>query len=163
MLKNKKGFTLSELLAVLLIVGILATIAMPAYKTSTIKTRIANNMPLMRALQNDMVNYYNLHGKLPTKLTQLSINKSEFSNLANNKGTHTPTRCTFTLSTSQISMDCGQGWTMDYKVEATGVGYTNGERTIHITGTDNASSIRKAAAGFGWQQKSGSNDTYIIE
>ena len=166
MLKNKNGFTLMELMAVVLIMGILASIAIPSYKTSVAKTKIVTNMPLLRALQDDMINYYNLHGNLPTRLTQLSINKKEFKNLSDTAGTHVPTNCTFTIGTTQkigISMDCGNGWVIFYQIKNEGLGYATGERTIQLANDGNANSLSKIARGFGWPQKSGTTDTYVIK
>lgn len=165
MLKNKKGFTLNELMAVVLIIGILASIAIPSYRTSVEKAKIVNNMALMNALQNDIVNYYNLHGSLPTKLTQLSINKNEFKDLTNTSGTHIPTNCTFSLGTTQkkgISMSCGQGWVMMYNVESTGIGYIAGKRAIQAATAD-PNTIRKIAAGFNWPADPDLENTYIIQ
>ena len=47
---NKKGFTLIELLTVILIISILAGIALPGYRRSVERARIAEALTLMRSL-----------------------------------------------------------------------------------------------------------------
>ena len=161
MLKNKNGFTLIELMAVVLIIGMLTAIAIPSYKTATLKTKIVVNMPFLKALQNDMISYYNLTNILPDSLSQLSINKDEFDE----NGKHLPTNCTFTLSddttSPHITMDCDEGWEMTYSLEPTSLGYGPGERTFTITTTGNEQiRLHKIAGSLGW---TGEGNTYTIE
>ena len=161
MLKNKKGFSLIELLAVVMCIGILATIAIPNYRSSVLKTKIASNMPLMRALQSDMLNFYDRTSHLPTSLNQLAINSSEF----NNQGVHISTGCTITvddtINNPNVSMDCHQGWNMVYSLQPTSYGYSLGPKTFNITATgDEQARLQKVANNFGW---SGSGNTYTIQ
>ncbi len=58
-MKNKKGFTLLELLVVVLIIGILASIALPQYQIAVAKSRVASVLPLIRAWQ-DALHVYEL-------------------------------------------------------------------------------------------------------
>lgn len=169
MLKNKKGFTLSELMAVIVFIGILTAIAMPSYKSAAMKARIVNNMPLLRALQNDMINFYNLHTSLPTKLTQLSINKGEFTDFNGDKTSakHIPTGCTISIKTTSnlgIEMDCHIGWTMRYSIVETSIGYAPGQNTFSITASGStANSLQKIMGQLDWPQKPGNTTVYIMK
>ena len=59
---NKKGFTLLELLVVVLIIGILASIALPQYKMAVTKAKVASILPLMRRFKDAMEEYKLQHG-----------------------------------------------------------------------------------------------------
>ena len=76
MKNNKKGFTLIEILTVVIIIGILTAIAMPMYTTSVQKAKITSKLLLMKGLQEGIVQYYTANSKIPAKITYLPINKS---------------------------------------------------------------------------------------
>ena len=49
-MKNKKGFTLIEILVVVLIIGILASIALPQYQRAVDKAKYTNLMPITKTI-----------------------------------------------------------------------------------------------------------------
>lgn len=54
---NKKGFTLIEILVVVLIIGILASIALPQYRRAVTKAKVASVLPLLRAWSQALMVY----------------------------------------------------------------------------------------------------------
>jgi len=59
---NKKGFTLLELLVVVLIIGILASIALPQYEMAVTKAKVASMLPLMRRWKDALAEFKLQHG-----------------------------------------------------------------------------------------------------
>ena len=55
---NKTGFTLMEMLVVVLIMGILAAIAIPQYQQVVYKARFVKLMPIVKALKNAEEEYW---------------------------------------------------------------------------------------------------------
>ena len=51
-LMNKKGFTLLEILAVVLIIGILASVSLPLYQKFIVKSRAAEAINLLEAVKD---------------------------------------------------------------------------------------------------------------
>ena len=60
--QNNKGFSLLELLVVILIVGVLAAIALPQYRMAVTKSRVASILPLMRRWLDAYAEYNLRHG-----------------------------------------------------------------------------------------------------
>ncbi len=66
-MKNKLGFTLIEMLVVVLIIGILAGIALPQYEMAVAKTRVASILPIMRRWKDALAEYKLQHGDYLTE------------------------------------------------------------------------------------------------
>ena len=66
-MKNKiQGFSLLELLVVILIIGILAAIALPQYQRATEKAKMAEAVIMLKAIAEAQQRYYMVHNKYLT-------------------------------------------------------------------------------------------------
>ena len=87
MLSNKKAFTLIELLVVVLIIGILASVALPQYKKAVIKSRYATLKNLVTSVANAQEVYYLANGSYADNFTKLDVSMpKEKRDLTTTKG-----------------------------------------------------------------------------
>lgn len=71
--KRRKGFTLVELLVVVIILGILATISVPTYNRLIKRSRVADGLNVLDLLATAQDKYYIQHGKYSTGLAELNV------------------------------------------------------------------------------------------
>ena len=72
-MENKKGFTLLELLVVVVIIGILATIALPQYQKAVMKSRVTQVIPLIKAVAQAQDVYYLTNNKFAENIDGLDV------------------------------------------------------------------------------------------
>lgn len=74
---NKKGFTLLEMLIVMLLVGILSAVALPNYRKAIEKSKTAEATLTTKTILDAAMIYAAAYRKCPTSLNDLDIKVSE--------------------------------------------------------------------------------------
>lgn len=73
MLTKETGFTIIEICAVLLIIGVLAAIAIPAYTNNLIRSRVAELLNIGAGAKSAITEYRLTHGVMPSSNAQADI------------------------------------------------------------------------------------------
>jgi len=70
---RKRGFTLLEILVVIIIIGILATLALPQYMKTTKKARAAEAISNIGSIRGAELRYYQENDVLSSDLSKLDV------------------------------------------------------------------------------------------
>lgn len=121
MSKNKKGFTLLELLVVVLIIGILGAVALPQYMVSVERTRVAGNMSELKPIYDAALQYYSHNDEFPDSLKKLPVSLPESYTVSGTTATSDDGTCSISLEASgtnpYLSMKCGRGSPNEYEFQ----------------------------------------------
>lgn len=72
---NQKGFTLVEIMMVVIIIGILAVLAIPRYEKYTIESKLSEVAVSTSEIKTGMEKYYNSHGNKYTNISGVASNR----------------------------------------------------------------------------------------
>ncbi len=80
---NRKGFTLTEVLVTVVILGVLVSVAMPQYMRAVERSRATEAMSAIKSINDAIYVYYSDKEACPTKFTQLAVTVSPDLNAPN--------------------------------------------------------------------------------
>ena len=70
---QNRGFTLIELMLVVAIMSILATLALPSYQDRVIKAQVGEGLVLAEVVKHAVADYYAKYGRLPKENTSAGL------------------------------------------------------------------------------------------
>ena len=70
------GFTLIELMIVVVIIGILAAVGIPQYQNYVARAQVADGLSMATSIKTAISEYYSTHGKYPSDNTALGIDST---------------------------------------------------------------------------------------
>jgi len=145
--KNRKGFTLIELMIVVAIIGILAAIAIPAYLDYTKKAKLSEIVHQFDAIATAASEYHSDYGKFPETLSVTDIAKvhSKFVSSWTVGNTDANTKYNVTANITGITDFTNNKLTMILRYDSS-TGYDK-----NWTGISTASKRRLVGRDFEWE------------
>jgi len=140
-MRQDRGFTLIEMMIVVVIVAILASIAFPSYQEHVRKTRRADCTGAMLSLANALERYF--------------TNNSTYAGatLGNNAGDIFPAQCPIDGDTAYYNLAIQNANATGYQLQATPVNAQAGDRCGTLTLNQlGQKGIANAAGGVTWQE-----------
>ena len=133
-LNKKTGFTLTEMLVVVIIIAILTISVVPFYKDHIERQKIAAGITTLRTIADSLERYDTLH-HVTTNLTLLDIELDESRIIGDNGEAYDDGDFTYTIDTFDPAVHQGDDDHNAYRVLAM---RNNGEYTLILNGEDTA-------------------------
>ena len=77
---REQGFTLTELVSALAIVGVMAAVAIPTYQTFVLRTQVSEALELAGTLRNGVAEYQANTGAWPQSVKDLGLDRNKVGN-----------------------------------------------------------------------------------
>lgn len=71
--RKQQGFTLIELMIVVAIIGVLASVALPAYQSYLIRAQVAEGLNVTGSVKNAVAEYYSNFGDFPADNDEAAV------------------------------------------------------------------------------------------
>ena len=129
MKRNQQGFTLIELMIVVAIIGILAAVAIPAYKDYTVRARVSEVIGIAAKDKSTVSEFWNSMGRMPANDSEAGINLAQAqSGYFSGDVTYTSATPAFTLTynldLAALGANAGGGTTVVFVGSGTDNGVT---------------------------------------
>ena len=102
---TQQGFTLIELMVVVAVIGVLATIGLPAYSAYTDRTKISEILLVSDSAKRAVSEYFMTVGQMPTTINEANINvdTNQSNYISAISFATTPTSATLTYTVTNMS------------------------------------------------------------
>ena len=168
--KRHGGFTLVELLVVVLIIGILAAVALPQYQKAVYKSRAAEALTMLKTIQQAQEVYYLANGSYSPLLTDLDIDIPADRIAASSYGADSTRPLTYMYSCNSSGDSCAAAANKTSKLPLLQVNflhstsdYKNRWVCTGYGGNNLAEDICKSMALDSYTSKSNGYTYYIIQ
>lgn len=113
MIPHQKGFTLIELMIVIAIVGILASVSIPQYQSYIARAKVSEGFQIMQAYKTFIVEQVTVNGAFPSEASQVLPGP-------------------FTVSANSHTLNTNHFDSIYYRINTSPSGITQAELAVHL-------------------------------
>ncbi len=78
-IKKNQGFSLTDLMITVALVGVLAALAIPSYRAYKVRTNVSEGITAANPIKDEMAYYYTVNGTFPTSDSELGIEAESYA------------------------------------------------------------------------------------